>query len=611
MPPPVVTVFFSASDISLARSPLPHHIFPVNRRKKFPIVALALLATSSIGFGQLSLSLWTDATYRQKSAGLSDFRGVGDFGVLLRDGNVVINPGCAFNGSLTYFGANPPFGCPIGATVYVSIGDINPAGPTPPYLRTPPATGDPSLIYDAGAIGPLRVFRPDDMTYWEVPTAPTPAVAISPSYPQYCHLYAAPPSGLARPINTFADETLTVYGNLQSASVRGYSLARYRYALTFDSANYTDGPSAGADLKSTIVPGEYDFLFPQLTNPKVAVTIPVFYRPIPEGYNKVGTIMPGKISQGFRFTKLNGSALTWSADGYVQLDPRLPNTFEWEGNGTELMFPSTDVMYFAIVDLGGTEAAGTLPGSPDREIPNPAAPGTEATLFPGFTAPGISRILLQSPLDKSYTIPPRVMKMVFVDPVTHQHYKGYEGLLQVTLERATPTSSVATDYSQRRYQMPVRFADTYAGWASVSFPPGTPASSRLASADPDHDGFTNYQEWLAGTDPMVSTSHPAPPHITFVQGRAVRSTATAIPGHWETSINKANVVPPVTYEYEFSNDMQNWRSIGDNDPDWLLINDADPAGKITVQSRADKLVGPGFLRVKMSQEADPTPLSTQ
>jgi len=71
------------------------------------------------------------------------------------------------------------------------------------------------------------------------------------------------------------------------------------------------------------------------------------------------------------------------------------------------------------------------------------------------------------------------------------------------------------------------------------------------------------------------------------------------------------VVPPVTYEYEFSSDMQNWRSIGDNDPDWILINDADPAGKITVQSRAEKLVGPGFLRVKMSQEADPTPVSAQ
>ena len=332
----------------------------MNRRKKFPIVALALLATSSIGLGQLSLSLWTDATYRQKSAGQSDFRGVGDFGVLLRDGNVVINAGCALNGSLTYFGANPLIGCPIGATVYVSIGDINPAGPTPPYLRTPPATGDPSLVYDTGAIGPIRALHPDDMTYWEVPTAPTAAVAISPSHPEYCHLYAAPPSGLTRPINTFADETLSVYGNLQSASVRGYSLARYRYSMIFDTANYVDGPSAGADMKTTIVPGEYDFLFPQLTDPKVAVTVPVFYRPIPEGYNKVGTIMPGKISQGFRFTKLNGSALTWSADGYVQIDPRLPNTIEWEGNGTELMFPSTDVMYLAIVDLGGTEAAGTL-----------------------------------------------------------------------------------------------------------------------------------------------------------------------------------------------------------------------------------------------------------
>ena len=28
------------------------------------------------------------------------------------------------------------------------------------------------------------------------------------------------------------------------------------------------------------------------------------------------------------------------------------------------------------------------------------------------------------------------------------------------------------------------------------------------NGDPDHDGFTNYQEWFAGTDPMAASSHP-------------------------------------------------------------------------------------------------------
>jgi len=511
----------------------------------------------------------------------TNFRDVGDFGVLLRDGNVIINAGCGLNGSLTYFGANPIAGCPIGATVYVATGDINPAGPPPP-----------PVFNDFGAIGPIRVYSPDDMTYWEVPTAPTDAVAIAPSYPQYCQLYAAPPSKLPRPIGTFDDETLTVYGNIQSESVREYSLPRYRYALSYSSLNYPDETAAGNAMRAQIVPGEYDFLFPELQAPTVSVKIPVIYRNTPEGY---GIISGTSIKQGFRFTKLNGAALVWSADGYVQMDPRLANTLEWEGNGIEIMFPTTDVAYFSVLDLGTP-----LPGAPDRA---PAVP--ETTLFPGFTAPAISRVLLPTPIDTSYTIPPRVVVLAA------HGTPGREGVAEVTIERATPTSSVSTDYSQRRFQMPVRFVDTYAGWAAVSFPAGTPASAKLPTADPDHDGFTNQQEWLAGTNPMDATSHPPAPHIAFVQGRAVRSTSTATPGHWETKMTKADVVPPVTYEYEFSTDLQTWRTIGDNDPDWLLINDPDPAGEIKVQSRSEQLSGGGFLRVKMSQAPDPTPVTTE
>ena len=581
----------------------------MNRRKKSPFVALALFATSSVGFGQLSLSLWTDATYRQKSTTQTDFRGVGEFGVLLRDGNAIPD-GCPLNGSLTWFAPNPLIGCPVGATVYVSIGDINPAAPTPGPSLTPPIAGDPSLINDVGTIGPIRVYNPDDLTYWEVPTEPVAAVAIAPSDAKDCGLYAAPPSKLPRPISTFYDETLAVYGNLETASVREYQMTRYRYNRTYsspgnpvrpgnlgDTGTYTDGPAAGTAMRSEIAPGEYFFTFPYLGDPTSKARMSVIYRPIPEGYGKVGTITPGKISQGFRFTKLNGAPLVWSADGYVEMDPRLANTLEWEGNGIEVIFPTLDTVYLSVEDLGGT-----LPGLPDREIASP-----EVHLFPGFTAPAITRVLLPAALDTSYTIPPRSVHVTM--PVTAAN-PAREGVVQITLERAVPTSSVSTDFSQRRFQMPVRFVDTYWGWASVTFPAGTRASAMLPTADPDGDGATNYQEWLANTNPMSALSKPAPPVIAFVQARAVRSIASAAPGHWETKMTKANVVPAITYEYEFSNDMQTWRTIGDNDPDWILTNDADPGGVIKVQSRTEQLVSPGFLRVKMTQDADPTPAPT-
>ena len=536
--------------------PCPNHIAAVNSRKNLLIVASALLASASAGFAEIRLYFTTDRSYRQNPREVA-FQ-TGSFGIRAWDGNWFYGCGAAAPNSIPNF-FFPSIACPLGATGYLVAGD-----------------GDGDGIRD-------------DFSYWEI-TNLIPGVAFEPNRPDLCSLYSAPPSKLPRPLGAFTDLTDTIFYNLVDTTqpIRMYKLPDYRFDLTFESRTAMD---------QQVVTGLYQFSFPRLGTPEVSALLPVTYYPIPEGYKRTAGIR-----QGFRFTKLNNKALAYDAAGFVGVDPRVPNIFSWEGNTADLVFPSADSLYVSISDLAATPV-----GNPDRPI-HP----TNNTVYPGFFVPIASkdsRVLQATPMVTEVVIPPGFVTPPIATPAR-------EAIFRVALERNAASSTVCYDISSRTYELPIRFVNTYEGWAAIAFRPGIPASMRAPGANPDGDAYTNYVEWrnnrLGVTpifpNPMVRDVIP-PPVLTFVQARPTRSTDSAGTSHWETSQPKTeSAYPPITYEYEFSADMQNWSVVTADNPDWLVI---DSETEIKIQSKHEMLSGAGFLRVKSTQAPEPPPSSLE
>jgi hypothetical protein len=547
--------------------PRRNHTAAVNSRKNLFIVASALLASSLMGFGQVTgqlvLQFSTTRTYRQNPTEVA-FRPewtapdgtvtpLGTFAVGMADGYWE-ETGCPLNnpiGGVEWFPPIPLIGCETGATGYIVTGDLNNDG--------------------------IR----DDFYHSEV-TGVSPSVLTEPSEPDLAGLYSAPPSKLPRPIGDWLDNSYTIYWDTQTEAIGEYKLASYIFEK-----NYATRTS----MDQEIVPGLYQFSFPKLGDPNNRYQIPVNYYAPPEGFKK-----KNNVPLGFRFIRLNGKGLAWTADGFIPLDPRLLNFIEWEGNTAEYIFPAVDSLFFSVPTLGTVPVGG---GDPNRS----EVAGT--TLFPKFAAPGTSRLLMPSPLQTGFYMPPGFVELT--NPAA-------EGVIQVDLNRAVPSSGVANDVSTRTYQMPCRFVNTYEGWAQVAFTPGTPASDRLPDANPDGDLYSNYIEWrntVPGgytSDPMVRNTIP-PPVLTFVQARASRSTDDSATGFYEfTHAKTPSAYPPIAYEYEYSADLVNWTVVGDDNPDWLVI---DSETEIKARSRHETSIGNGFLRVKSTQAPEPPPTTLE
>ncbi len=211
-------------------------------------------------------------------------------------------------------------------------------------------------------------------------------------------------------------------------------------------------------------------------------------------------------------------------------------------------------------------------------------------IFPGFLAPQVNEILLPTPLQKQFTLPPL---LVFGSG-------SPSGVFQVRIQTNRPSSGSTGETSERSFQIPVRFIDSFASFVATSLPASATAKDLTASADPDGDGFSNFDEWVFGSDPADPTSAPDAPKLTQTSAGTGIGAKSASEGAWEFKVDKlVNSDPPLEYRIQRSTDMKNWTTISKWDPNWIL---KDTEAEIKVVSSKPALTGGNFFRAQVAAQ---------
>ena len=211
------------------------------------------------------------------------------------------------------------------------------------------------------------------------------------------------------------------------------------------------------------------------------------------------------------------------------------------------------------------------------------------TLFPSFSANVDSRVILPSPLDTSFVLPPN-----FVQP-------GETGVLDMEFIINRPTSPLIFESATRRFRMPVRMINNFPTFMIASAPPGATPQQLSADADFDGDGVNNFTEWAFGSDAMLADSLPASPNVrlTTAAGPAAldASGETGAANLLEYSVPKVkNAFPKLKYSIEYTEDLETWSAIRSDDPAWVL---EDGIAEIKVTSSASNPKTGGFFRAKV------------
>ncbi|MEO7099876.1 MAG: hypothetical protein ABI162_10980 [Luteolibacter sp.] len=297
-----------------------------------------------------------------------------------------------------------------------------------------------------------------------------PAIIIEPKAANYVSLNAAPASGLPRPSGGFKDDSKSLFYNLHTADVKEYVLSAY-----YKNVGYTD--KQREKFENEIVPGVYHYSFPRLHHPTMPAPLTAVIYPMLEGL-----ATKNNKTDGFEFTTVGQNK--WM-NGFMEFSFRRPNVVKWRPVSPTVVFPAVDKAYIAL-----------------REMQNPSNPKSEVltrapSIFPPYVnGSSNSRVVLSNAFVNSFTFPPTL-------------HSGTRGILEVEMERSFATGGVTYDFSNRRFQIPVKVVDRYSDYAIDLFSGSKLDDSILA--DPDKDGYNNLTEWILDSTPTEAFSIPIAP----------------------------------------------------------------------------------------------------
>ncbi|MES2658281.1 MAG: hypothetical protein V4689_06665 [Verrucomicrobiota bacterium] len=463
-----------------------------------PLIS-ALFVSAAMPLGaQISLSLSSKISYRQDKKSIN-FKG-GSFDMDLVDGHVD-----------SIFGCNDPNYFPPG--YYIGICSPGTAG-----------------FLSSGSINGATIQRP-----YLVVTSLYPAIAIEPFKPQFVSLSAAPASGLPRPSGGFKDDSATVYYNLNTTSIQEYKITHYFLEREYAKSQRTK-------FTSEIVPGVYQYVFPAVDN---SPSEDYVFRPAPISatiYPMVeGLANVNNTEQGVVFTSINNNK--WSPKGFIELSYFRPNVIKWKGMNPDTVFAAVDNLYFSLRALR------------DPKNPQGSALVEREAMFPAFDNGGDSRVLLTSPYQTSFTVPP-----IFPS--------GMRAMVELQLQRDFQTGGVTYDFSSRKFQIPVMVVNRYTEYTDINF---AKARGKDILSDPDKDGFNNLNEWILGSNGNDFASTPEPPTPAPYQAVNIVGGPTPIGSYYGFNVNVQTATnPKVAYLLQRSTDQgKTWQKFTEDD-NWTV-----------------------------------------